>query len=173
MSVKFKSSVSHVGDSTLLWHFRIPVPDAVFQEFKSGDKRVICSINNSEFYHFALQPKGDGTYYLMINKELRKKLGLEKGDELSVEIKADQSKYGMAVPNFFEELCFQDPEGSALFHALTPGKQRSLLHVVGKLKSEEKQLEKALIIFDYLKMTNGQLDFRELNEAFKSNRFKK
>lgn len=173
MSMKFKSSISHVSDSALLWHFRIPIPDTVFQQFKAGDKRVICSINGSDFFHFALQPKGDGTYYLMINKELRKQLGLEKDDELGLEIKADESKYGMAVPDFFEELCFQDPEGSTYFHSMTAGKQRSLLHVIGKLKSEEKQLEKALIIFDYLKTTHGQLDFKELNEAFKTNRFKK
>ena len=43
---------------------------------------------------------------------------------------------------------------------------------MGKPKSEQKQLEKVLIVFDYLKSVSVELDFKELNEAFKNNRFK-
>jgi hypothetical protein len=156
-----------------MWNFRIVIPDDIFVHFKGTDKRVSCSINDHTPIQCALHSNGDGTYYIMINKDLRKKYDLLDGDEVKVDLEKDQSKYGIYVPDFFEELCYQDPEGDAVFHDLTPGKQRSLLHLIGKLKSEEKQLEKALIIFDYLKSVNGKLDFKELNEAFKSNRFKK
>ncbi len=115
---------------------------------------------------------GAGDYFVMVNKEIRKKLKIETGDTLSITIKKDTSKHGMAVPEAFSELCQQDPEGNDVFHGLTPGKQRTLLHVMGKPKSEQKQLEKVLIVFDYLKSVSGELDFKELNEAFKNNRFK-
>lgn len=115
---------------------------------------------------------GAGDYFVMVNKEIRKKLKIETGDTLSITIKKDASKYGMAVPEAFSELCQQDPEGNDVFHGLTPAKQRTLLHVMGKPKSEQKQLEKVLIVFDYLKSVSGELDFKELNEAFKNNRFK-
>lgn len=168
----FRSTVGEVNDN-LGWNFRITVPDDVMDHYKSTDKRIICCVNESENIHCALHSNGDGTYYIMMNKQFRKKHDLNTGDDVRVSIWKDESKYGIFTPDFFEELCYQDPEADKLFHALTPGKQRSLLHIIGKLKSEQKQLEKALIIFEYLKDRNGNLDFKELNEAFKNSRFKK
>lgn len=173
MERKFKSSIGHVSDNNLMWNYRITLPDDIVQEFINSDKRIIVQINDSEKVHCAMMSNGDGTYYVMMNAGFRKKNKLNSGDEVLVKIEKDTSKYGMAVPDFFEELCFQDPEAASYFHNLTAGKQRSLLHIVGKVKSEEKQLEKCLIIFDYLKGVNGNLDFKELNEAFKSSRFRK
>ncbi|MCH2234066.1 MAG: YdeI/OmpD-associated family protein [Crocinitomicaceae bacterium] len=159
--------------NSLGWDFTIAVPIEIAEKFIGTDRRVICSINNIISWHCALMPDGNGGFFIMINKENRKKLNAENQTELFIELKKDETKYGMAVPDFFEELCFQDPEADKLFHKLTPGKQRTLLHTIGKPKSEEKQLEKALIIFDYLKKSNGSIDFKELNEEFKTSRFKK
>ena len=66
-----------------------------------------------------------------------------------------------------EELLAQDEHGSKVFHDLTPGRQRSLLHLVGKPKSEAIRIKKAITILEYLKSVNGVLDFKELNLAFK------
>ncbi len=173
MEFSFKSTIGNVSDSNLMWNYRINLPDDIVQQFISTDKRIIVRINNSAEVHCAMMSNGDGTYYVMMNKGFRKANKLNEGDEVIVYLKKDDSKYGMGVPDFFEELCYQDPEADQFFHQLTPGKQRSLLHIVGKIKSEEKQLEKCLIIFDYLKSVNGNLDFKELNEAFKTSRFRK
>ena len=172
MSYSFKSSIGNVQDSSLMWNYRIVVPDGVMDNFKETDKRIICKINSSEEIHCALMSNGDGTFYIMMNADFRKRNNLNEGDEVQVVIRKDDSKYRMAVPDFFEELCFQDPEADQFFHNLTAGKQRTLLHLIGKVKSEQKKLEKALTIFDYLKSVNGALDFKELNEAFKNSRFK-
>lgn len=173
MEISFKSTIGHVADSSLMWNYRITLPDDIVQKFMDTDKRIIVRINDSENVHCAMMSNGDGTYYVMMNASFRKKNKLNSGDEVMVSIKKDETKYGMAAPDFFEELCFQDPEADKYFHSLTAGKQRTLLHLVGKVKSEEKQLEKCLTIFDYLKNVNGKLDFKELNEAFKTSRFRK
>lgn len=155
-----------------MWNYRIVVPDEIMTHFRETDRRIICKINDSEELHCALMPSGDGTYFIMTNTDFRKRYGLTSGVPVTVGLRKDDSKYGMYVPDFFEELCFQDPEASVLFHELTAGKQRTLLHLIAKPKSENKQLEKALTIFDYLKSVNGVLDFKELNEAFKTSRFR-
>jgi len=160
------------ADSTLLWDFRTFVPNDIAKTLIDGNRRVLCSFNGLAKIHAALMPDGEGNYFIMINKEIRKKLNLQVGDSLSITLEKDHSKYGMAVPEAFSELCEQDLEGSTFFHSLTKGKQRSLLYVMGKPKSEQKQLEKVLIVFDYLKSVNGKLDFKELNIAFKNSRFK-
>lgn len=155
-----------------MWNYRIIVPDDIVEHFKDTDKRIICRINESDPLHCALMPNGDGQYFIMTNNAFRKKHKLSEGDDIEVKIEKDTSKYGMYCPDFFEELCYQDPEADQLFHQLTAGKQRSILHVITKVKSEAKQLEKAMTIFEYLKTVNGELDFKEMNEALKNSRFK-
>jgi bifunctional DNA-binding transcriptional regulator/antitoxin component of YhaV-PrlF toxin-antitoxin module len=158
--------------SSLMWDYRIPVSNEDVKKLITSDRRMICSINNQKEFSCGLIPDGKGNYYINLNKELRKDLDLDVGDKVEISLKKDQSEYGMPLPPSFEELLYQDPEGALLFNALTPGKRRSLLYVIGKPKSEQKQLEKGLIVLDYLKEVEGKLDFRELNLAFKDNRFK-
>ncbi len=159
---------------TRIWSFYIRVPDEIKESLLKTSKRVICEFDEKLKIQMALLPKSDGFYFLNLNKETRKKLGLNEDDEINIEIWSDESEYGIFVPEVFVELCSQDLEGDKVFHELTPGKQRSLLYIMGKPKSEEKQLEKALIIFDYLKSVNGNLDYKELNIAFReNNRFKR
>ena len=115
-------------------------------------------------------PKGDGSYFINVNKEIRKKLNLGLGASANVVLTADKSKYGMPLPPEMEELLLQDVEGEKLFHALSMGKQRSLLHIIGKPKSSNVRLRKALMTLDYLKSVKGKLDFRALNQFYKENR---
>lgn len=172
MSFSYETTLQQNEDSSLMWYFMIPVPLDIASQLKKQSKRVICQINEGEPYHAALTPDGSGNDYVLVNKERRNKMKIEVGDSVSISLKSDDSTYGMAVPAVFPVLCEEDPEGSSYFHKLTPGKQRTLLHLMGKPKSEQKQLEKALIIFDYLKSVEGALDFKELNIAFKESRFK-
>ena len=67
----------------------------------------------------------------------------------------------------WKRLLLVDEGGSHFFHQLTAGKQRSLLHVIGKPKSSAIRLKKAVIVLDFLKINNGKLDFKLLNIAFK------
>ena len=71
------------------------------------------------------------------------------------------------MPEEMEVLLAQDEEADRYFHQLTPGKQRSLLHIIGKPKTEATRLKKAIVITEYLKTNRGKLDFKELNLAFK------
>lgn len=173
MKHTFKAKVEFV-DSSLGWHCFIPVPDKITKQLIEGkDRRVVCTINDKLKLQAALMPSKEGFHYIILNKTNRTKLKVEQGDQVEVSLTKDQSEYGTAIPDFFKEFCEQDPEGSELFHKLTAGLQRSLLYIMCKPKSENKQLEKVWIVFDYLKSVNGKLDFKELNEAFKNNRFKK
>jgi bifunctional DNA-binding transcriptional regulator/antitoxin component of YhaV-PrlF toxin-antitoxin module len=151
-----------------LWHFHIPVPDEAVTPFKDMKaKRVICTLNGTERFHCALMPDGNGGYFINLNKELRTKLDLEIGDEVSFYLEKDESKYGLPMPEEMEELLRQDEEFDRFFHALTPGKQRTLIFMAGKPKTSDTRLRKALAIMGHLKEMNGGLDFKKLNEHMK------
>ena len=155
-------------NSSLSWNYNIDVPLDIAQQFIEKDnRRIICMLNKGHDFHAALMPNGNGGFFIMINAEVRKKLKLKESAVLQVQIKKDRSKYGIHLPEEMEELLLVDEEGSAFFHQLTPGKQRSLLHIIGKPKSSAIRLKKAVVVLDFLKNNNGKLDFKLLNMAFK------
>ena len=158
-----------------LWGFHITVPSEIAEQFIEGkNRRVICTLNDTLEFQCALMHHGDdlkaqtyGKYFININKENRKKLGLKIGSEVQVSLQKDESKYGMPMPEEMQELLYQDPEGDKLFHALTPGKQRSLLYIVGKPKRSETRLTKAIVVVEHLKSQGGKIDYKQLNQDFK------
>lgn len=144
------------------------VPKTVSDQLlATNGRRVICTLNASITYQCALIPLGNATYFINITKSLHKQLQVKIGSIIHVELKADDSAYGLPVPEELQVLFEQDMEGSEVFHSLTPGKQRTLLHIIGKPKNSDLRLKKALTIINYLKMTGARLDFKELNKALK------
>jgi len=109
-------------------------------------------------------PKG---YFILMNQANVKKLNIKEGDPVNIVINKDTSEYGVPMPDSFLALLSQDEQGSAYFHQLTPGKQRSLIYIVGKVKNIDSQINKGLAILSHLTEAKGQLDFKRLNEKIK------
>ncbi|MFN3639665.1 MAG: DUF1905 domain-containing protein [Flavobacterium sp.] len=173
--MKFNASVERFENSTLFWEQHLVIPDDIFLSLlkETKDKRVICTLNKTLSFHCAMLPKTT-FHYILLNKETCKKLNIHLNDDVEVELIPDTSKYGMTISEEFQEVLFSDPIGSTLFHQLTPGKQRTLIHVINKYKSAQLKIEKSFVILEHLKNSGGQLDFKGLNEDFKNykNKFK-
>jgi len=147
-------------------HFKIP-NDLVIKLSKDGKKRILCTVESNPHFHCAMMSDGKGGFFIMLNKEKEKQYGLVIGEEYTIKLEKDKSKYGMYLPEEFEELLYQDPKGEAVFETLTDGKKRNLIHLVAVPKKSETRLKKAVVILEYLKSVDGKLDFKELNQAFK------
>ncbi len=152
-----------------LWHFYLMVPDKIAQPLVKGkDRRVICTFNEKETVHCALMPKGGGGFFILVNKKLRDKLKLKEGLEVKVSLEKDSSEYGMPMPEELAELMKLDDEGDALFHALTPGKQRTLMYIVGNTKNIDTRIRKSIVILNHLKASSGKVDYKILANELKS-----
>lgn len=66
------------------------------------------------------------------------------------------------MPEELEELLHQDEEGNRLFHALTPGKQRTLLYYIGSPKTADTRIYRAVAVVEHLKTYNGKIHFKIL-----------
>lgn len=151
-----------------LWHFHITVPMDIAEQYIEGkNRRVVCTLNGQVSFQCSLMPAASDHCFININKKNRDKLGLLVGDVVEVSLQKDESKYGLPMPDEFKEMLNQDPEGDRLFHALTPGKQRNLLYIAGGVKSIEKRIERAIVIVDHLKIHEGKIDFKALNQEMK------
>lgn len=162
------TSVMEKFDSNL-WGFHFCVSAEIGNQFvtEGNDRRVICTLNDKQEFQCALMPKGDGNFFINVNKKLRDALKLAIGSQVSVLLKKDESEYGLPMPEELKELLLQDEEGDKLFHELTIGKQRTLLYIVGSVKDTGKRISRALAIINHLKATGGKIDYKELNEGLR------
>lgn len=155
-------------ENNKLWSYYIPISDEIAQKYIEGkDRRVICTLNDKESIHCALMPSPRG-YFILINRNVKKKLGLHLGESVQLEIEKDRSKYGMPMSEEFEACLNEEPKALSYFEALTPGKQRNLIHLVNQVKSSEIKIRRSLAIVEHLITEKGEIEFKRLNELIKS-----
>lgn len=151
-----------------LYDQHVKVPHEIHQYFLSqGINRFSAQFNGGEEFPCAILSAGEEGKYLIVSNDLKKRNKLELGSIVEVTLKPDTSKYGMPMADELAELILQEPQFDLYFHQLTPGKQRGLIHIVSKLKSPNKRVEKAIIISQHLIEEKGILDYKKLNEDFK------
>jgi len=129
-------------------------------------KRVVCTINGEIDFQCALMPSGTGEYIITVNKLKRDSVGIKVGDTVHVRLVIDTSKYGLPMPEEFRAVLDQDPEADRLFHALTPGKQRSLLYQANQKTDVDLRIHRALVIAEHLK-ENGVVVWRSLDHELR------
>lgn len=160
-AIQFSSLLEHFDSP--LWGHHFVVPAAIGQVFVEGNKRrVVCILNGSKPFQCALIPKGEGAFFINVNKKLRDQLRIKIGAPLEVVLWKDDSEYGLPMPEELEELLRQDEEGHRYLHALTPGKLRTMLYYVGSPKTAETRLIRAVAVVEHLKLMQGKIDFKIL-----------
>lgn len=162
------TAVVEVTDSDPPWHIlRIKKQLVAHFGFKGNLRRVVCTLNHIETFNCSLFPS-QGDYFITLGKPLRKKLDLEVGGSVAIEIARDESKYGMPMPEEFAEVLRQDPEGDRLFNALSPGNQRLMLKLVVFVKDIDKRIVRSLVGIELLKRSDGIFDYRTQHDAMRA-----
>lgn len=165
--ISFDGEIGNSNNSVYYLHIIVPKHIVKELKFEGKAKRILFAINGAESFPAAFMPKGNGDFFININKKLIKKHNLKEGSKVKVVVEKDTSKYGMPIPEEFEIALAQDREAAAFFDSLTPGRQRNLIHLVYKVKSTDVRIRKSLVILHHLKYTSGIIDFKLLNEQFK------
>ena len=171
--MKFKGILKAFDENSLGYGPHIIIPNEVFEKMLAvtKNKRIKCTLNNEITVSRAMSPKGD-IHYILLNKDIVKKLKIDFGDTVSVELQPDVSKYGIDITEEMEEVLFSDPDGNDLFEKLTPGVQRSLIYFINKIKSSQLRIERSFIILEHLKKMKGKIDNEILKQDFKDYRNK-
>lgn len=166
--LKFSDQIVKPESMSSLGYWGINVPEEIVAETKSKNiKRFIVKVNDLGAFPSSFIAYGNNQFMILLNTERRKKLQVSLGDSVHVEVSEDTSEFGMPMPEEMQEVMFSDPEGETHLRSLTPGKIRSLIHLVAKVKSTDKRIEKSVVIFEHLRTNHGTLDYKMLNVAFK------
>ena len=102
----------------------VVIPKDLVDEVGGMNTQLLCSVNGFPVFHCGFVAYGEGRGYISINTKRMKEFGLAPGDEVSLELRHDYSKYGMEMPEELEALLEQDQQGAALFEALSDRKKR-------------------------------------------------
>lgn len=152
-----------------LWGCHFPVPLKTAEALTAAEnKRVICTLNGSQTYQCAILFYKKGKPVVSVNKKIRDTLELDFGVEVNVLLRKDTSEFGLPMPEELLEVFRQDPAGKRIFLSLTPGKQRTLLYIIGKVKDQQKRVDRSLVIIHHLKEQKGIIDYKKLDRSLKN-----
>ena len=167
--IKFKASLEKFEEG--LYKYHIKVSDSITETVSSWrkDKRVSISLPNVPNFQAAIMQK-HGIHYIMLNQQRRKLIGKELGEEITCTLEKASNDIGISIAPEIQAAFDLDKKAEKYFKQLTPGKQRSLLHIIEKIKNSQLRIDRSLIIAEHLKQNLGKLDFKQLNASFKSSR---
>lgn len=165
-AAKFEAILEVTDSDPPLHILRFPKGNVADFGFKRNLRRVVCTLNGSETYNCSLFPSKND-YFITLGKQRRVKLGIEIGGSVTVELRKDESKYGMPMPDEFAEVLRQDAEGKRLFEALSPGNQRLMLKLIVFVKDIDKRIARALAGIELLKISAGHFDYHAQHLAMK------
>jgi len=121
----------------------------LIEQFEKKSKtRFICTIDDSYEFSCGLNHLGDGNFFIMLTKDRINTINKSVGDSIDVQLIEDTSKLGVEIPEVLEILLDQDPRLNAKFEQLTPGKQRSIIFQMNKIKDLNKQVAKTIELID-------------------------
>ncbi|WGD34998.1 YdeI/OmpD-associated family protein [Olleya sp. YS] len=140
---------------TLADQYSIIIPEKYVQPFLDKHlSRVKIKASHNEHsidYHAALKKEKTGLIRTYFSKAKQKELGIYINDYFTVQLFEDQSKYGVEMPESLDAVLLSDYEAFKIFESLTPGKQRSIIYTIKRLKNVQKQVDKSIIMTDNLK----------------------
>lgn len=124
-----------IDTNKTLGYAGVVIPKKIVETFKrENSKRVKYTINNKIMVTGAFFNDKERGHYVLVNKTNRKNLNVKVGDIVTVKLEKDTSQYGIDISKEFQTVLEQDLEASKIFHSLTPGKQRSLIHLMVSLR---------------------------------------
>jgi uncharacterized protein YdeI (YjbR/CyaY-like superfamily) len=118
----------------------------------NNNKRALCIINKTTELHCAILRTKEDEYYIIISKAICKQLQLQAGSKIDCEFSIDEAEHQFEMPETLQEVLHSDDDAKKIFDSLTDGNKRSLMHLVTLVKNTDKQIERALLIAEKLKL---------------------
>ncbi|MBC8323823.1 MAG: DUF1905 domain-containing protein [Candidatus Marinimicrobia bacterium] len=133
---KFKTKLI-TYDISGAWTF-LTVPFSVEKEYGTKAKVKVKGTIDGLSYESTLLPLGGGKHNLVVKKEIRKKIGKEAGDTVSVTMEKDTAKRVVKVPKDFRDAMNQ--QATEFFKGLAPSYKKLYVEwITGAKKDETRQ----------------------------------
>jgi Bacteriocin-protection, YdeI or OmpD-Associated len=118
----------------------------------NNNKRALCIINKIIELHCALLRTKENVHYVIISNAICKQLKLKSGSIINCDFSIDELEHQFSMPETLHEVLAADTDAKNIFDNLTDGNKRSLMHLVALVKNTNKQIERALLVAEKLKL---------------------
>ena len=113
-----------------------------------GWVKVKGRIDSFELKQYRLMPMGDGTLFLPVRAEIRKKIGKKAGDFVHVELSLDNDP--VEIPEELALCLMEDPAAKRVFLKLPDGAQQNYIKWIYSTKTEAGRVERIAKVLNEL-----------------------
>ncbi|NJL74841.1 MAG: DUF1905 domain-containing protein [Saprospiraceae bacterium] len=106
------------------------------------------SIDGFEIKHCKLMPFGDGSLFLPVRAEIRKKIGKQAGNYVQVILHATTNK--VELPEELKQCLLDEPQAYEAFLCYSSDEQKSLINWIYSAKKEETRAARIANLLDKL-----------------------
>lgn len=156
-----------VFEVILLDKYGTSLPEKHVRPFvEANGKRAKINASNNEksiVFYAHLKKETTGNYRIFFSKAKRDELNICVGDMVTFQLFKDESKYGVEVPEALDAVLLSDYDAYSIFEKLTPGKQRSIIYFIKRIKNVQTQVDKSILMTENLKrgITDAKLLFKK------------
>ncbi len=128
------------------WTYQDIPPEVTAALGKRGQVKVRGTINGYP-YRSSARPQGDGTHYLVVNREIRDVVGAAQGDTVRVVLEVDTEERSVEVPEDIRQALEAHPEAKEVFDSLPYSYQKEHLGYIEEAKkpaTRHSRIEKTL-----------------------------
>ncbi len=139
-SYKSKQIISQL-DKRKGGYFFLKIDAEIVNEFKNKRQtRFLCTLENSLTFQCGLNHLGDGNFFIILSPKNLLIVKKQSGSVLNFQLTEDPNPLGADMPEVLEAILDQDEILKASFESLTPGKKRSVIFGLNKIKDVDKQI---------------------------------
>ena len=124
------------------WSFLILPKNASAKLSSRGMTAIVGALNGCPF-HATLEPDGQRSHWLKVDRKLREAAGAEAGDEVALEITPAEEEPEPTVPaDLRTALAAADPKARALWSDITPVARRDWIQWITSAKQSETRVRR-------------------------------
>lgn len=123
------------------------VPFSVEDAFGSKALTLVKGTIDGYPYRSSVFPLGDGTHYMVVNREIREAIGKLEGGHLLVTMEVDTEKRVVEVPDDFQSLLAENEQARQFFEKLSYTHQKEYVDWIVEAKRQEtrqRRMDKAV-----------------------------
>ncbi|MGY1425232.1 YdeI/OmpD-associated family protein [Lysobacter sp. A289] len=153
-SIHFKTRLLRPAEpAKATWTFLI-LPKAASGKLPTRSMTTVDGTLGGAPFQATLEPDGQGSHWLKVDKKLREAAGAKVGDEVALEISPVEQEPEPKVPADLRKALADTPEARAVWRDITPVARRDWIHWITSPKRPETRVRRIETACD--KLASGQ-----------------
>jgi hypothetical protein len=153
-AIKFKAKLSRPAEPKgATWRFLV-LPAAASKQLPTRSMVTVDGTLEGAAFQATLEPDGDGSHWLKVEKTLREAAGVDAGDTVALEIAPVEKEPEPTVPADLKQALADSPEAKATWADITAVARRDWIHWITSGKKAETRVKRVGVAIDKLACGN-------------------